>query len=379
MKSDVKVCKRCVMDNINTDITFDEKGYCNYCTDALRRKEATWHNDKKGKKELDKIIQKMKDENKDKEYDCVLGLSGGIDSCYTAYLLKQYGVRILAVHIDGGWNTEISEKNIKMLCEKLDLELHTIKVSYDEMYDLQRAYFLAEVLNQDVPQDHVFFSELYRYALKKGIKYFISGGNFSSESILPTCWGYNAMDGKNLKDIHKKFGKISLKEVKPLSFFEVYIKMPYINKLKKIRPLNYIDYNKEEAIKLLHEKFDFQYYGGKHCESVFTRLYQGYILPQKFGINKSKAHYSSLIVANQITRKEAIKEIGQNDYVDNLELLESDIKTFINRIKITRKQFDAIINNGVRNEHVNYKNNSKKLKFFMGLRNFVRKCMKKVK
>lgn len=371
MKSDVKVCKRCVMDNINTDITFDEKGYCNYCTDALERKESVWHNNKEGKKELDKLIQKIKEENKDKKYDCVLGLSGGIDSCYTAYLLKQYGLRILAVHIDGGWNTEISEKNIKMLCEKLDLELHTIKVDYKEMYDLQRAYFLSEVINQDIPQDHIFFSELYRYALKNGIRHFISGGNFSSESILPTCWGFNAMDGKNLKDIHKKFGKIQLKRVKPLSFFEVYIKMPYINKLKKIRPLNYIDYNKEEAIKELNEKFDFQYYGGKHCESIFTRLYQGYILPKKFGINKSKAHYSSLIVANQITRKKALEEIEKNDYVDNQKLLENDIKVFIDRIGITRKEFDQIINNGIRINHLNFKNQNRLFKFFKVLRNLL--------
>ena len=146
-----KICKRCVMDNENTEIVFDAKGNCNYCNEALESKDSIWHNDKKGKKELEEMIEKIKEENKNKKYDCILGLSGGIDSCYTAYLLSQYKLRMLAVHIDAGWNTEVSTRNVKMLCEKLGIELHVIKVDEKEMYDLQRAYFLAEVINQDVP------------------------------------------------------------------------------------------------------------------------------------------------------------------------------------------------------------------------------------
>lgn len=365
-----KICKRCVMDDKNTDIEFDKKGYCNYCSDALIRKETTWFNDNNGKKQLEKIIEEMKQKNKNKKYDCILGLSGGIDSCYTAYLLKQYGVRMLAVHIDAGWNTKVSEENVKLLCDKLNLELVTIKMDFEEMYDLQRAYFLAEVPDQDVPQDHVFFSELYRYALKYGLKYFISGGNFSSESILPSCWGHDAMDGKNLKDIHKKFGQEKLKRVKPLSFFEIYISIPYIKRLKKIRPLNYINYNKELAIKELHDKFGFKYYGGKHCESSFTRLYQGYILPEKFGINKKKAHYSSLIIANQVTRAEALKEINKNDYLNNDEL-EEDIKLFIDRINISREEFDKIISNNKKREHIEFKNYYKLSKFMKKLKKII--------
>lgn len=356
------ICKRCVMDDINTDITFDEKGYCNYCTEALKEKEKTWHNDEKGKKELEEFISEMKEKNKDKKYDCVLGLSGGIDSCYTAYLLSQYHVRMLAVHIDGGWNTEVSVKNVEKLCEKLGIELHIIKINEQEMYDVQRAYFLSEVINQDIPQDHFFFANLYRFALKNKIKYFISGGNFSSESILPKSWGYNAMDGKNLKDIHKKNGLLKLKELKPLSFFEIYVKIPYIDRLKKIRPLNDIDYNKEEAIKELHDKIGFEYYGGKHCESTFTRLYQNYILPVKFGVNKSKAHYSSLIVAGQLTREEALEKLKENEYTNNQELLEQDINEFITKINITRREFDRIINDGKIRKHLEFKNSNKMMK-----------------
>jgi len=295
-----KICKRCVMDDENTDIIFDEDGICNYCTEALMNKSKIWRKDEDGRKELEKIIEKMKEENKNKKYDCVLGLSGGIDSCYTAYLLSQYNVRMLAVHIDGGWNTEVSTRNVERLCKKLGIELHIIKVNTKEMFDLQKAYFCAEVINQDVPQDHVFFAYLYRFALKNNIKYFISGGNFSSESILPKSWGFSKMDGRNLLDIHKKYGTLKLKDIKPLSFYEIFIKIPYMDKLKNIRPLNYIDYNKEKAIEELHNCMEFEYYGGKHCESVFTRLYQNYILPEKFGVNKAKAHYSSLIVSRTI-------------------------------------------------------------------------------
>ena len=364
-----KICKRCVMDDVNTDITFDRKGFCNYCTDALERLPQTWH--KNGEEELKKIFDDIKKSSKNKKYDCVLGLSGGIDSCYVAYLLKKYDLRVLAVHIDAGWDTKVSSENIKKLCKKLDLELKTIKIDYKEMYDLQKAYFLAQVNDQDVPQDQVFFAELYRYALKYNIKYFIGGGNFSSESILPQSWGINAMDGKNLKDIHKKYGTVKLKQVKPLSFFEIYISIPYIKRLKKIRPLNYISYNKEEAIKELHDKFGFEYYGGKHCESSFTRLYQGYILPKKFGIVKKKAHLSSLIVANQMTRSEAIKELNKSDYPK--KQLEEDIKLFIKNIGITRKEFDEIMSNGVRNNNNDFKNFNKTFAFANRIRNIFRK------
>ena len=362
----MKICKRCVMDDKNTEITFDSKGYCNYCTDAINRMPKTWYKD--GIKELENIIQEMKEKNKNKKYDCVLGLSGGVDSCYTAYLLNKYNVRMLAVHIDGGWNTDISSKNIKLLCKKLNLKLHTIKIDEKEMNDLQRAYFLSEVPDQDVPQDQVFFAELYRYALSLGIKYFVGGGNFSSESILPSTWGFDAMDGKNMKDIHDKYGSIKLKQVKPLSFYEIYFKIPYIDRLKKIRPLNYIDYDKEKAIKELHDEIGFEYYGGKHCESVFTRLYQNYILPEKFGINKSKAHYSSLIVSGQLTRKKALELLKENEYTNNKKLLDQDINAFIKKIGITRKQFDEIIHDGVIRRHEEFKNFKSKTRFFKKLR-----------
>ena len=180
------------------------------------------------------------------------------------------------------------------------------------------------------------------------------------------------MDGENLKDIHKKYGNSKLKNIKPLSFFEILIKIPYIDKLKKIRPLNYIDYDKAKAIQVLHDEIGFEYYGGKHCESIFTRLYQNYILPVKFGINKSKAHYSSLIVAGQLSREDALELLKQNEYTNNKELLESDINDFINKIGITREKFDEIMTDGIIRKHEDFKNYTKKRQFFRKIKKIFR-------
>ncbi|MEG1705530.1 MAG: N-acetyl sugar amidotransferase [Clostridia bacterium] len=370
--SEYKICKRCVMDNLNTDITFDENGYCNYCTEALKNKDKIWKNNEIGKKELDSLIEKIKQDGKGKKYDCIIGISGGIDSSYCAYLCNKYNLRMLGIHIDAGWNTDISEKNIKNLCKKLNLDLKVIKMNEKEMMDLQKAYFKAEVINQDVPQDSAFFSNLYRYAINNNLKYVINGSNFSSESILPKSWGFDANDGRNTLDIHKKYGSIKLKEYKPFTFYEKYIEQKYINKLKIVKPLNLIDYNKENAIIELHDMLNFEYYGSKHCESAFTRLYQGYILPEKFGVNKSKAHYSSLIVANQITREEALKKISNNEY-KNSDQCEKDIELFIKKIGISRKYFDNIISDGIVRRHKDFKNYNNIYNFFRKIKSLLRK------
>lgn len=370
-KNEIIMCKRCVMDNDNTNISFDEEGICNFCTNAIKRMSNEWNPN--GKKELDLIIKNIKEKNKQKKYDCIIGISGGIDSCYCAYFLKkEYNLRMLGVHIDGGWNTSVSERNIKKLCETLNIDIEIVKIDKKEIFELQRSYFLSEVKNLDVPQDHIFFSVLYRYAIKNKIKDFISGGNFSSESILPSDWIFNAMDGYNLKDIHKKFGRIPLKKIKPLGFWEIYLVQPYIHKLKKIRPLNYINYDKSKAIEELHKKIGFEYYGGKHCESSFTRLYQGYILPVKYGINKSKAHLSSLIVSNQITKEEALKELESNDYINSVQL-ELDINDFITKIDISREEFDKIISSDNIRDHREFKNFEKLYTLFKEIIHIVKR------
>lgn len=370
MDSEYRICNRCVIDTTDINIKFDEWGNCNHCNKALEQKDKVWRNTVEGKRELDIIISTIKKRGKGKKYDCIIGISGGIDSSYVAYLCHLYGLRMLGVHIDAGWNTEISEKNIKNLCEKLDIDLIIRTINKKEMMDIQRAYFRAEVINQDVPQDHAFFSELYKCSLENGQKYFISGGNFSSECILPKSWGYNSMDSDNLKDIHKQYGNIEMKEYPTLSFYDNYIKLPFLHGLKKIRPLNYINYDKEKALDELHDKIDFEYYGGKHCESVFTRLYQGYILPEKFGVDKRRAHLSSLIVSEQLTREEALEILKENPYIGTSQQ-EEDINIFINNIGIDRQEFDSIIYNKTKRNHSEFKNNINKVNLIQNVKKVI--------
>lgn len=366
-----KICKRCVMDTSDPNITFDGNGYCNHCTDALRKKDIELFEGAIGQKKFNDIIKLLKESGKGKKYDCVLGISGGIDSSYLAYMLSKENIRILGVHIDAGWNTPVSERNVKRIAEKCNIDLKYIKINHNEMMDLQRAYFLSEVINQDVPQDHAFFAKLYQFTVENGIKYFISGHNWVSESITPESWGYDAYDSRNLKDIHKKYGKHKLNDFPTISFYENNVKYPYLKKLKKLRPLNCINYNPKDALEILKKEIGFEDYGKKHCESVFTRLYQAYIQPKKFGFDKRRAHLSSLIVSGKITRDEALKELEIP--VCTEEQIEEDINTFIKNIDISRDEFDKIINHFGNRSHLEFKNDKKLIKY----RNHIRKLLKR--
>ena len=355
-----KICKRCVMDTTDPTIKFDENGYCNHCNSAIANKPKTLQEtDNQSFKDMVKLL---KEEGKRKKYDCVLGISGGIDSSYLAYLFSKEGLRILGIHVDAGWNTKVSNENLKKLCKACNIDMKIIKINETEMMDLQRAYFLSEVINQDVPQDHAFFAELYHYMMKEKQKYFISGHNWASESITPIAWGYDAYDADNIKDIHKKYGKVKLKEYPFVSFYENKIKMPYICKIKKLRPLNCIDYNPDRALEILKKEVGFEYYGSKHNESVFTRLLQTYIQPKKFKFEKRRAHLSSMIVSGIITREEALKILEQPS--ETTEQIENDISIFINKINITREEFDKIINSDHIQSHLAFKNNRKKVECF---------------
>ena len=364
-----KICKRCVMDTTDPTIIFDSNGYCNHCREALKNRPKTL--DEKDKLSFKKIVELLKKQGKGKKYDCVLGISGGIDSSYLAYLLSKQGLRILGIHIDAGWDTEISNNNLKKLANVCNIDLKIIKINETEMMDLQRSYFLSQVINQDVPQDHAFFAKLYKYMIKEKQKYFISGHNWATESITPIAWGYDAYDSTNIKAIQKKYGKIKLKEYPFLSFYENRIKIPYICKIKKLRPLNCIDYNPEEALKILHEEVGFEYYGSKHNESVFTRLLQTYLQPQKYGFEKRRAHLSSMIVSGIISREEALKILEEP--AATKEQIEKDIEIVISKMGITRKEFDSIISSKKIVDHLEFKNDRKKLEVFNKLKKILGK------
>lgn len=342
-KKDYQICTNCIMDTTDPEIYFDENGVCNHCLKFENQLKKNWFPNEEGKKKLDAIINQIKIDGKNKKYDCVIGLSGGVDSSYLAYILRKLypELRILAVHIDGGWNSELAVHNIENIVKILGIDLYTGVVPWEEMQDLQLAFFKSQLANQDVPQDHAFFATLYHVANKNSIKYFLSGGNLATESIFPFSWGYNAMDSTQLKAVHKKFGKVQLKKYEIVTFFKRKIYYPYFKKFKIIRPLNFLPYIKDEAKETIKNELNWRDYGGKHHESKFTKFFQAYWLPTKFGFDKRKAHLSSLIISGQITRNEALKELEKPLY-DETELKED--KEFVSKkLGISLEEFETIM------------------------------------
>ena len=335
------ICTRCVMDTTDPQITFDSAGVCSHCThfDAVLRK--SWLPNEKGQARLREMLAKIKRHGEGAEYDCIMGLSGGVDSSYLAYKVKEWGLRPLIVHIDAGWNSELAVKNIENMVKKLDYDLYTHVVDWEEMKDLHVAFLRARVANQDVPQDHVFFSTLRHLAIKNKIRSVLTGSNIATESILPSAWGYNAMDSRHLMSIHRKFGRKELKSFNTVSFFQYCFYYPYVKNIRVYKPLNVIFYNKSEAKAFLRQEFGWQDYGGKHYESRFTKFFQSYYLPEKFGYDKRKAHLSSLIVSEQMSREEAMAELEKPLY-DPVEL-EEDREFVLKKLGLHREEFDQIM------------------------------------
>ena len=341
MDREYRICQRCIMDTSDPEITFDERGYCNHCNGFFENAPKVWFPNEEGTKKLQAIVAEMKRYGQGKDYDCILGLSGGVDSSFLAYKAKQLGLRPLAVHVDAGWNSELAVQNIENIVKKLDIDLFTCVIDWEEMRDLQLAFLKSGVANQDTPQDHALFAALYRFAIQNKIKYVLSGSNNATEFILPSSWGYDAMDSFHLKSIHKKFGERSLQTYPTVSFFSLYIAFRYIYGMEIITPLNYIPYNKSEAIQILEREIGWKYYGGKHYESRFTKFFQGYYLPQKFGYDKRKAHLSSLIVSGQISRDDALKEMEKEAYP--VDQLAEDREFFIKKMRLTDQEFSDLM------------------------------------
>ena len=317
-------CSRCVMDTSDPEIIFDENGVCNHCEKFDREINKHWFPNLKGKKKLDLIFEKIRQEGRGNEYDCIIGLSGGIDSSYLALVMKEHKLRPLVVHIDAGWNSELAVYNIEKLVKYCNYDLYTHVMDWSEVRDLQVAYLKSGVSNQDVVQDHAFFASLYHFAVKNNIKYVISGGNIATESVFPEKWHHDAMDAINIRDIHKTYGKLKLKHYKTISFFSYYFYYPFIKGMTQIRPLNYMRYNKKEALQVLKKTIGYKEYGLKHGESIFTKFFQNYYLPTKFGIDKRKPHFSSQILSGEITRTQAIKDLEKKLYNKN-ELMNDKI------------------------------------------------------
>lgn len=313
-----KQCKRCILDTTVPKISFNEKGECNYCEYYDTLADRTVRRDPAIlQQEFDDTIKIIKETGSGKPYDCVLGVSGGMDSTYLALLAKRNGLRPLLVHFDNGWNSELALRNIEQLVNKLGLELHTFVMDWNEFKDLQRAYFKASVVDVEVPTDQLIFAALNKICYKKGIKFILAGNNIVTESINPDGWVFkNKLDLINLKAIHRKHGTNKLKNIPKLGLFERYF-YEAIAGIQTVNLLNLIPYNKAKVRTEVQQELDWRDYGGKHYESIFTRYYQGCYLPKKFGIDKRKAHLSNLILSGQIDREEALRQLKEPTYAPN--------------------------------------------------------------
>lgn len=337
-----RICSRCIMDTSDPEISFDSAGVCNHCHNFDRVIAPVWQPNEAGGQALEALVKRVKEECAHRDYDCIIGLSGGVDSSYLALVGKKLGLRMLAVHVDAGWNSELAVKNIEMIVTKLGIDLHTHVVNWEEVRDLQVAFFKAALANQDVPQDHAFFSALYAYAVKNGIRYVLSGSNYATESTMPRAWAYNAMDLRHLKAIHRQFGSGRLSTYPTVNIFQYYIYYPFIRRMKVLKPLNYLPYNKEEAIRTLQQELGWRYYGGKHFESRFTKFQQVYYRPVKFGYDERRAYLCSLILSEQLSREQALEQIAQPVYASDRDLKE-DRAFVLKKLRLSEDEFNMIM------------------------------------
>lgn len=337
-----QICSHCIMDTSDEEIYFDDNGVCKHCNRFEAILKNRWFQNEEGRKRLDSIVSQIKEDGEGKDYDSVMGLSGGVDSSYVAYQAKKLGLRPLAIHVDCGWDSELAVKNIENIVKKLGFDLYTHVVDWAEMRDLQASFFKASVVNLDIPQDHAIATTIYRMAAKTRVKYILSGSNIATESILPQSWGYSNDDSCHIKGIHKIFGSVRLKTFPLLGYFKKYIYYRYVKGIKIIKILDLMPYVKQDAISELKENAEWRSYGDKHCESVFTRFFQSYYLPVKFGYDKRRAHLSSLIVSGQITRDEALAEMKKEIY--SPERLEEEKIYFGKKLGFSKDEFEKIFN-----------------------------------
>lgn len=337
------ICSRCIMDTSDAVIQFDANGHCDHCNNFDLNIKPNWNVDQQGYAELMKAAELIKREGKGKDFDCIIGLSGGLDSSYTAYVAKEImGLRPLLFHVDAGWNTDQAVGNIEKLVDGLGLDLYTEVINWEEMKDLQVAFLKSGIPDQDIPQDCAFFSALYKFAHKNKIKYVLTGGNFSTECCRePNEWGaYPGIDKTFITDIHKKFGKRKLKSFPIIDVLEYKVFHHQILGMKVFKPLNLVPYIKKEAEQLLHDKYGWLPFQHKHHESRFTRFYEDYWMPRKFGYEKRRAHFSSLIMTGQMTRDEALERISKPELSD--EFMKNEFKYVANKLDLTVDELQHI-------------------------------------
>jgi N-acetyl sugar amidotransferase len=335
-----QMCTSCLMDTSDPEITFDANGVCNHCRSYADEKSKTWFPDAEGARKLEVMLDGVRAAGRGKEYDSILGLSGGVDSSYLALRVKEWGLRPLVVHVDAGWNAELAVGNIERVVKHCNFDLHTHVMDWGDMRELQLSYLRAAVANQDVPQDHAFFATLYQFARKNGIQTVLHGGNFATESVFPRAWHANNMDATNLLAIHKRYGTKPLNSYVTIGFLEYYLWYPFVQRMRIIRPLNYMPYGKQKATAEL-QAIGWRSYARKHGESLFTKFFQNYYLPTKFGFDKRRPHLSSLILGGEMTREEGLAKLAEPLY--DPDELETDIEFLCKKLRLTRAEFDQLM------------------------------------
>lgn len=306
-------CRNCVMDTSDSAIVFDADGVCDHCRNFERRTLPNWDTGDAGRRKLDALVRRIKEDGRGKPFDCIMGMSGGVDSSFLAVVAKeQLGLRPLIFHVDAGWNSQEAVNNIERLVDGLGLDLFTDVIDWEEMKDLQLAFFKAGVPHIDIPQDHAFFATMYKFAERHGIRHILTGANYSTECVKnPMEWIYFGTDTKQILDIHRRFGTRPLRKYPLSNILRHKLYLRYWKGIRVVAPLNFVPYDKEAAMQMLVTRFGWQRYPQKHFESRFTRFYEGYWLPTKFGYDTRKVQFSSLILTGQMTREQALAELAK--------------------------------------------------------------------
>lgn len=333
-------CVRCVMDESDPDLALDANGVCRYCRRYDERASAVSTAPRSPGQTLDRLVAQMKAEGKRRPYDCIIGLSGGVDSSYAVLVAKRLGLRPLAVHVDNGWNSELAVMNIESVVRGTGVDLYTHVIDWPQFRDLQLSLLRASVVDLELPSDHAIIAGMMLTARKFGVRWVVSGDNAATETTLPPTWNHRKTDLRNLKAIHRTFSQSSLSTFPQMSTLE-YVAYQRILRMQYVPLLSYVPYVKEEAIAEMAREFGWRAYGGKHHESIITRFYQGYILPRKFGIDKRKLHLSMLVLSGQMTRAEALAELKVPHY--DPKLIELDREYVIKKFGITEAEFERIM------------------------------------
>lgn len=338
-----QICNNCIMDTSDTKIVFNDAGRCEYCDNYYHNIVPNWDTGEAGATEIRAIVDKIKRHGRGRPFDCLIGLSGGVDSSYLTYIAKEkFGLRPLLYHVDAGWNSQEAVNNIEKLVDGLGLDLYTEVVNWPEMRDLQLAFFKSGVPHLDTPQDHAFFAGLYNFAANNGVKYILTGANYSTECVRePLEWHYHASDLVQLRDIHRRFGTRPLASFPLAGILKFKLYYRFVRGVRVVKPLNNVPYEKERAMDELVERFGWQRYPHKHYESRFTRFYEGYWLPTKFGYDKRRAHFSSLILTGQMTRDEALHRIAQPPY--DADQARQDFQYVATKLGIGESELQAML------------------------------------